>query len=556
MAKPVKVIRNRQSVASASTADKAVSQTPGGGKSVEQLIRAANKWRDFYNVLRGLTVARVVLLIERAQYGDTAELQLLMDKTERRYPVCKALKSRRQSALGKLSKEWDVKILEQLPDGATPAMAAAQQKFLKNRYNLVTNLRQTIRFLMLAEFRGYSVLQKRRYDGGAFDGAVSEFYWLPQDQIARDGKYGDFFYNEKSMFGATGSTLGEINRIGGAQLPRTDFLIREVESPLFEIILFAFINWLMARKDNAAFVEIFGLPNAFVIMPPNIPTGQEEKYKYAAEKIAEGVSGAVPAGGDVKFPTASVRNNGPFKEFCDAQDEDVVLAGTGGKLTMLTGPVGLGGGQSKVHQDSFAEIAVEDGEDISEIFQRDFDRVELAEAFPGQPVCVYFTIAPTDEEDADKIADTVVKLEGVGLQTDAKEISERTGFTLTRVALPPANPAAQKDVAAELGDAVKNRLAKILNRAGIDPEKVSPVQAAALYTAVNADLKPLRDRLAVIDKISDPVIQREKLIIWKHDVDQLKPDILADSHTARALEGIIAENLKTGLTEKTEATKA
>lgn len=521
------------------TTAKAVPTTPGSGKSVQELVRAANKWRDFYYVLRGMTQQRVIDLIDRAQHGDYAELQLLLEKSERRYPVCKALKSRRQSALGKLAKDWDVKILETLPPGATQQMAEKQQAHLKGRYNLIKNLRQTIRFLMLAEFRGYSILQKRHYKRGPNDGAVSEFYWLPQDQFARDGKYGDWYWNEKSQFGANAQTLGEKNRIGSDDLPREDFLIREVDTPLFEIILFAFLNWLMGRKDWSAFVEIFGLPNGVAIMPPNIPNGEQDKYRIAAEKVAEGVSGALPNGSDMKFPTAGVRNNGPFKEFCDASDEDVVFAGTGGKLTMMTGPEGLGGGQSKVHQDSFNEIAVEDGEDISEVFQRDFDAVELGEAFPGQPVCVYFVIAPSDEEDADKIADTVVKLEGVGLQTDAAEISERTGFKLTRVEKPNM-PASEDDISKETTDAIKNRLLKILNSVGADDVK-------SFAAAVGNDVAPVLSRLQAISEIKDDEIFERKLKAFYAEYSQLKSDILKDPSADRALLPIIIHALLVGL---------
>ncbi len=389
MAKPATVLRNRQSAAPSSAA---VTASPGGGKTPEQLIRAANKWRDFYNPLRSMTIAKVIRLIEQGQYGDNAELQLLNEKVERRYPVLKGLKSRIQSAVGKIAKTWDVKVMTELPEGATEAMAEAQQKFLKQRYSLIKNLRQAVRFLTLAEFRGYAILQKRRCAGGPNDGAVEELYWLPQDQFARDGKYGDWYWNEKSMFGATGSTLGESNRLGNAEMPLEDFIIRESESPLFEITLVAFINWLMGRKDWAAFTEIFGLPNGVAIMPPNIPAGQEDNYRHAAEKIAEGISGALPNGADIKFPTAGVRNNGPFKEFCDANDEDVVLAGTGGKLAMLTAPTGIGKGPTDEHSDAFDEIAEELAEDISELFQKQFDASELAAEFPNQPVCVYFPL--------------------------------------------------------------------------------------------------------------------------------------------------------------------
>src|SRR6201999_1177488 len=117
-------------------------------------------------------------------------------------------------------------------------------------------------------------LQKHRYQDGVNDGAVEELYWIEPWCWARDGFYGDFYYNENSQFGvglgSCQATLGEANRIGSDELPREDFVIREAESPLYEIALIAFASWLMGRKNYAAFMEMFGLPNAVVIMPPNI----------------------------------------------------------------------------------------------------------------------------------------------------------------------------------------------------------------------------------------------------------------------------------------------
>ena len=38
------------------------SNTPGGGVSQEELVRRSNYWRDNYNPLRGLTIARLMYL--------------------------------------------------------------------------------------------------------------------------------------------------------------------------------------------------------------------------------------------------------------------------------------------------------------------------------------------------------------------------------------------------------------------------------------------------------------------------------------------------------------
>ena len=532
----------------------------GTGKTDAQMVRKSNLWRDNYNPLRGLAMGRLVTILEAAERGAYAELQLLLRKAEKRFPVLKGFIEKLLSSIEEL--EWDVKVMEPLPAGVTPDQAEAQRKFLRGRYELLKNFSATIGQIALADIRGYCVLQKHRFADGENAGAVEELYWLEPWAWARDGYYGDFYYNEISRFGvglgSCASTFGEANRIGSEALPRENFVIREVESPLYEIALIAFVNWLMSRKDYAAFVEIFGLAKGVVIMPPNITVGKEQDYQAAAEKVSDGVSGALPNGSDIKFPTAGVRGESPFEKYCDAQEKDVVLAATGGTLTMIAMPTGLGKGASAEHDGAWQNIAKTKARRVNETLNADFDALELAAKFPGQPVCVYFELTVKDEEDSAALADTVVKVEGCGLETDPKEISERLGLKLTRVAAPvvndPTKPKPGETLPDDLNDedgpvidsVLKNRLIKLLNRAGVN-------DAEEFYQAVAADLQPLRDRLAAIDKIADPAIKKQKLAKLYTDLDQLTKDITADPESAQVLEKINAGGVIAGLQNKPAA---
>jgi hypothetical protein len=500
-------------------------------------------------------------LFEQAERGAFPEIQLTLRKAEKRFPVLKGFIEKLLSCVEEL--DGRVRVLEQLPAGVTPALAGRQRRFLQSRYDLLKNFKASVAQIALAEIRGYAVLQKHRYqDGGPNDGAVSELYWLEPWVWARDGYYGDFYYNEISRLGvglgSCASTFGEPCRIGSKQLPREDFVLREVESPLYEIALIAFVNWLMGRKDYAAFVEIFGLAKGVVIMPPNIAIGKEQDYQTAAEKVSDGASGALPAGADIKFPTAGVRGESPFEKYCEAQDKDFVMAATSGILAMLTeGGGGLNRGPHAEHGEAWDMIARMKGMRINEVLRKDFDAVELAAAFPGQPICVQFAMSVKEPEDVGQMLDNAVKLEGIGYQTDEAEISQRTGFKINRVAAAPgdggptlddplAGLAVKDDLKVSksiIGSAVKNRLVKLLNRAGAD-------DAEQFYRAIAADLKPLHDRLAAIDKISDPAIQRQKLADLYADLDQLTKDLVADPESARVLEGINAGAVVEGLQDK------
>ena len=521
----------------------------GTGKTDAQMVRKSNLWRDNYNPLRGLAMAQLVGMMEAAERGAYAEVQLLLRKVEKRYPVLKGFVERLLCSVEELG--WGVKVLKTLPPGATPEMAEKQRAFLKQRYDLIGNLNEAIGQIALAEIRGYAILQKHRYEGGPNDGVVSELYWLEPWCWCREGFYGDFYYNENSRIGVgLGSAtriLGETNRLGGAQLPREDFIIREVESPLYEIALIAFLNWLMGRKDWAAFVEIFGLAKGVVIMPPNIAIGKEADYQAAAEKVSDGVSGALPAGADIKFPTAGVRGEEPFEKFCEANNQDLVMAATSGLLSMLTASGGgLNKGPSAEHQDIWVKIARMKGKRVNETLCKQFDVPELAAAFPGEPVCAYFNIPTEDGEDIGDLADTVVKFEGVNLQTDVKEISDRAGMKLVRVT-PVVPPALGGDPANKQDESLVNKDTRIQNR---DSSLATRPSSQDFVQAVAADLQHLRSRVAAIDAISDPELRQQKFQALLDDWDQMTKDITADPESARVLEQINTGALVAGLSGK------
>lgn len=521
---------------------KTQSGNPGGGKSAMQLIRAANQWRDNYNPLRALSIARVVAILEASERGDFSELQLTMRKLERRYPVLKGLKARVLAALEKL--DWDIKVPDVLPSEVTEEMATKQKEFLRSRYDLVENLTDAIGFLATADFRGYAILQKHRCnDGGPNDGAVHELHWLPQDQFCRDGQFGDFFYNQESRFGIGGhgciASLGEANRIGSAELPREEFVIRETDAPLYEIALIAFVNWAMGRKDFAAFVEIFGLPKGVVIMPANIPTGKESEYQAAAEKVSDGIAGALPATSDIKFPTAGLSTNAPFKEYCDVQDSDVVLAGTGGRLAMLTADKGgLGDGPSKEHADAFDDIAQAIARRINQTFQCDFDKHELAAEFPSQPAIAYFELCAVEQEDATEVIAQITGLKSVGFNVSHEQVEAKTGYELeegTEVESPepPADP--QK--------------APIQNRSKSAP--AAPSAEVAFAAALAAKIDPVATLLNRISEIKDDAQMIATLQNFLNRSDVVTAMVTADvQRAAHALEKITAPALAEGLEGK------
>src|SRR5579859_1790784 len=501
-----------------------------------QIVSAANRWRENYNPLRGLNMRRAVELLELGQRGDYAYLQWTYRFIERRNAILSGLLSRCEAPL--LQYDWRVATVSGLPPGASAggangvenfrrknrlgkrarvmnrpsgmsedafkAMAEAQKEDLTAAYNAIDNLRAAIMHLHKADFRGYAHLQKHRNP----DGSVYHLEVLDQWCICRDGLAGNWWWNPDSRStSAPLQFLGAAFCIGGDSLPAEDFIIREVERPIDEVGLVHSVRTALVEKDWDGFIEIYTVPGGVVTMPANVPPGKEAEYEQTAKMIAEGGSGALPAGSTYE-PNAAPRNVDPFTPRISELDQKLILAGTGGKLTMMTDS-GAGGqmrGSSNVHERAFGEISDGRAAQISEIFQRDFDAEVLASTGHGdEPFLAYFEFGAEDREDVTAICTNVASLKQAGKDTDTDWLSEKTGYVLTDSPPPQAVPGPnsppgevppagndpqknEKPGSRQTDDdddddlKASNRLDQLLNRAGVTDLK-------GFYDGLAEDLK-------------------------------------------------------------------
>jgi phage gp29-like protein len=386
-------------------------------------VAAANLWRDSYNPLRSLTIARAVQLLEDGERGAYADLQWTYRYIEMQDATLGALVERRTSAIQEL--DWDIKTRAKIPAGKE-AIAAKQAAALENAYNNISNLSAAFEALAMATFRGFARLEKVLDASGNIVelAPVDQWFWV------RSGLYGTWKYNATSTIGT----------LSGEEVDESRFVCREVSRPVNRVALIATVRKGASQKDWDGFIETFGIPAVFIIMPDNIPEGKEEEYLATAEQITSDARGALPYGADVKTVDNGARGTNPFKEHISYQDEQVVLRGTGGKLTMLaeSGSGTLAGG---AHSDTFAAIARAEAREISEILQQSIDAAIIAKVTPGERAYAYFELANEETDPTQAIAD-IVSLEASGLQTDLKWIEEKTGYPVQRAAapVPPVSP--------------------------------------------------------------------------------------------------------------------
>jgi phage gp29-like protein len=386
------------------------------------------KWRDQFNPLRGLTIKRAVTLLEQAQRGIFADYQWTCRLMERRFAELSALISRRVSAL--MEMDWQIKVVT--PEEGDPeadakrALAATQAARLREVYEGIQNLYEAMEVLSMATFRGYGFCEKIVNA----DGDLVELRPVAAWNLVKDGTCPRWKYNPEAN-----NFLFET--IPGDELPLERFVLREVERPLNELALVLFLRANNANKNWDAFLEIYGVPGGVVILPPSVPEDKQAEYQEAAKEIALGGSGSLPAGSEYKANDGP-RGVNPFSDYLEHVSEMLVLAGTGGKLSMLNDATGLGGSQGDVHADAFRQIAAGDARDISEIFQRQIDGPALDAEFPGQARLAYWELNFREEVRAAEVVDTVSKLAQAGFQADAEEIGEKVGLKLTLKAEPPA----------------------------------------------------------------------------------------------------------------------
>ena len=398
--------------------------------SVQRLVNAANRWRDQYNPLRGLTMSRAVSLMEDAQRGVMADLQWLYASElgiEATDPDLMTIVEK--TLAGVADMDWQIVTADPEQRGFDAALAQEQKDFLEASYNACDNLPEAIDHLVMARFRGFSHLQPWLKP----DWTLEHLEPLPQWNMVRDGTSSRWAWNPEAHqkpyrhFGAD------------ALLSPEDYILLENRRPVNRIALIKYIRANVSEKDWDAYCEIYGVPGVFIVMPPNIPDGEEAKYRDEAVAAAEAASGALPNGSDVKT-LSEVRGVQPFQTRLEWLQKQLVLAGTGGMLTTLAEPTGIGGGASGVQDSAWQTIVRRMAHKVEQPLNRQYDRRALAALFPGRPQLAAFALRAKQERDVGAAVDSIAKLSDAGYQVDAAQVEAETGYKVTLKPVPEQVP--------------------------------------------------------------------------------------------------------------------
>lgn len=519
--KPLRQIWNRYVAAPAGQAAN-MARTVVAGLTMQVHVKAANLWRDLFNPLRGLTMSRAVSYLEEGERGAYADLQWLFRYIEKRDATLRGGKRSLLSAVSEM--DWGIKVVdkESLPAGFTEEQAKAQAITLRTAYDAIGNLSDAIEFLALAEFRGFAHLEKVvGMSGGRL--MVTELRPVEQWYWCRNGLNGAWQYNADARPGA----------ITGTPIEPARFVIREIDDPINEIALIAFVRKQLGRKDEDGFIESFGIPSIFAIMPQNVPAGRETEYQALADQVISDSRGTLPHGSDLKTVDAGARGVAPFRAYQDALDKEIVMAITSGQLTMLaeSGSGTLAGG---AHSDTFMRVARALARRITATLQRQFDLAVLAEAHPGQPPLAYFEILANEETDVGEVVKDVKELKAAGYAVETGWLAEKTGYPVAEAApAAPSKPALGNRAPTEPGPAAEEPQ-------DIDDDFLEDA-LELIDEAMQADCTELAARLQnlITEDLGEDEF-RSRLEQLKADLPGLAAKVGGGEETVKAWEAILA----------------
>jgi phage gp29-like protein len=368
-------------------------------------------------------MARIVAMEEAANRGDLADLQWFWHHMLQTDVTVASAVAKRLSHIDSL--DWEIRSIET----ADPVLAEEQAAVLRYAYDRIENLKEAAAKLAFATFTGFAVLERIKTGYGPL---ASRLEYIPCWYWSLDRKSARWYFNPEAK---PGTNHGELAN-------ERDLIIHHPAEPLFKSIGRHFFSKQLALADWDIALENGANQSVFVIGPPGTTPEKEQEYLTLAENVTSNLRGYLPNGADVKVTDLAARSKMPYFERIDYADKQIVMAATGGLLTMLTqsGSGTLAGG---AHSDTLLGLARADAAKISEVFQQQFDRQVLKAFFPGQPIAVYFQFdLPQPQETLSEIIEAASGLSWSGYRIEKSQLEEKLGLRLEMMdQMPNGDPA-------------------------------------------------------------------------------------------------------------------
>ena len=142
--------------------------------AIQIYSQKSNAWRDAYNPLRGMSMPKLLSLLDSGERGQYADLQWFYHYMERSDSMVFSVMQRRRAAL--LACDWDIRqVAEATAEDYRPqttdhrpdrVLAEEQVAVLREAYDRIENLRDAVAFLFSGFFRGYAHMEKHYSESG------------------------------------------------------------------------------------------------------------------------------------------------------------------------------------------------------------------------------------------------------------------------------------------------------------------------------------------------------------------------------------------------------
>lgn len=456
-----------------------------------ELLQHALVQKERRNDLPELTPQRARELYEAYRRGEMADVQLMWDQLEERDETLFTVLHARLGALAEMP--WAVNIDADLAEDMQP-LAEQQQELANKLLAAVENLPEALTHLGMADFRGVAALEvvgdlRGTIDdlrfanngepalageseaqatataralgaatplGGQSDpGAAapasdsaclgeaegrrrepnsinrtsyivhrkSPLRWevIEPWNLCRPVRRGPWYYNAEAT-----STPTRPEELDPAAV-----IIREAQ-PIDLPAMFLICAKYLSVHAWDAFLEVFGIPNIFLEMPPATPEGKAMEFDAIVQRLIGEGRGTVPSGAKFHTVETSKDNTQSFEARAKWCNEAIIQLATGGLLTVTT-QSGSGTLAGNAHSDSFSRLCAASARSISAAINRQFLRPALQEAFPHTPILVQFELAPEPVDDRLQMAQLLGAINGAGFRPSAETVSELMNFEVQPV---------------------------------------------------------------------------------------------------------------------------
>ena len=429
-----------------------------------ELLQHALVQKERRNDLLELTPQRARELYEAYRRGEMADVQLMWDQLEERDETLFTVLHARLGALAEMP--WAVNIDADLSEDKQ-ALAEQQQQLANELLAAVENLPEALTHLGMADFRGVAALE--------VTGNAARMRWevIEPWNLCRPMRRGPWYYNAEAT-----STPTRPEELDPAAV-----IIREAQ-PIDLPAMFLICAKYLSMHAWDAFLEVFGIPNIFLEMPPATPQDKALEFDAIVQRLIGEGRGTVPSGAKFHTVETSKDNTQSFEARAKWCNEAIIQLATGGLLTVTT-QSGSGTLAGNAHSDSFSRLCAASARSISAAINRQFLRPALQEAFPHTPILVSFELAPEPVDDRLQVAQLIATLASAGYRAKDDDVAELMNMQFTAANINPTDLYATKAVGyVPTMEAIQTRLGMPLKPAPVEGANSAPMVQNMQHTPI------------------------------------------------------------------------